>query len=84
MPTGEGLLQVSAGLHHRLCPRQMLGMRMGLLASTAGNAGKSITLTQLGLKDALASTRCETVARASLCPGGGHGDGAPTEFRSAN
>jgi len=30
MPTLEELLQASAALHHHLCPRQVLGVRMGL------------------------------------------------------
>lgn len=32
MPTFEELLQKSAALHQHLCPRQVLGVRMGLLA----------------------------------------------------
>ncbi|MEB2288040.1 MAG: FmdE family protein [Anaerolineae bacterium] len=32
MPTLEDLLQASAALHRHLCPRQVLGVRMGLLA----------------------------------------------------
>ncbi|MCZ7541531.1 MAG: FmdE family protein [Anaerolineae bacterium] len=31
MPTLEDLLQASAALHRHLCPRQVLGVRMGLL-----------------------------------------------------
>lgn len=31
MPTVEELLQTSARLHHHLCPRQVLGVRIGLL-----------------------------------------------------
>jgi formylmethanofuran dehydrogenase subunit E len=33
MPTLDDLLAVSAALHHHLCPRQVLGVRMGLLAA---------------------------------------------------
>ncbi len=32
MATFEELLQASAALHHHLCPRQVLGVRMGILA----------------------------------------------------
>ncbi len=32
MPTLQELLQQSAAFHHHLCPRQVLGVRMGLLA----------------------------------------------------
>ena len=32
MPTFEDLLQKSASFHNHLCPRQVLGVRMGLLA----------------------------------------------------
>ncbi len=32
MPTLDELLQASAALHRHLCPRQVLGVRMGLLA----------------------------------------------------
>ncbi len=32
MPTLEEFLQISADLHHHLCPRQVLGVRMGMLA----------------------------------------------------
>ncbi len=32
MPTLEELLQLSASFHQHLCPRQVLGVRMGLLA----------------------------------------------------
>lgn len=33
MPTLEELLAASAALHHHLCPRQVLGVRMGLAGS---------------------------------------------------
>jgi len=33
MPTLEALLAESAKLHHHLCPRQVLGVRMGMYAS---------------------------------------------------
>jgi formylmethanofuran dehydrogenase subunit E len=32
MPTLQELLDASAALHHHLCPRQVLGVRMGMLA----------------------------------------------------
>lgn len=32
MPTLNELLDQSSGMHHHLCPRQVLGVRMGLLA----------------------------------------------------
>ena len=32
MPTLDDLLQASAARHHHLCPRQVLGVRMGMLA----------------------------------------------------
>ncbi len=32
MTTLSDLLEASAALHHHLCPRQVLGIRMGLLA----------------------------------------------------
>lgn len=34
MPTLEELLTTSAALHHHLCPRQVLGVRMGLAAGS--------------------------------------------------
>jgi formylmethanofuran dehydrogenase subunit E len=34
MPTLEELLTASAALHHHLCPRQVLGVRMGLAAGS--------------------------------------------------
>lgn len=42
MPTLEELLAASAALHHHLCPRQVLGVRMGL----AGSAWLGLTVPQ--------------------------------------
>lgn len=43
MPSLETLLQKSAALHHHLCPRQVLGVRMGL----AGGCRLGIEVPQL-------------------------------------
>lgn len=43
MPDLEELLAASAALHHHLCPRQVLGVRMGL----AGGAWLGLTLPQI-------------------------------------
>ena len=43
MPTLEELLAASAALHHHLCPRQVLGVRMGL----AGGHWLGLTMPQI-------------------------------------
>lgn len=44
MPTFEELLQTSASLHHHLCPRQVLGVRIGL----AGGRWLGLEVPQTG------------------------------------
>ncbi len=54
----EELLQQSAALHHHLCPRQVLGVRMGMLAAR---------LLQLALPQAQDDKRVLAIVEADGC-----------------